>query len=613
MQPSGNDIHSPKTIRGLSGNVSVVSARVPVPLNIKPLSALEVSPDIDLRRMAQWAMNYLIRTPNEQFNYEPVFQCHPLQCPPVPSQRDVVVPCDTDARMFWEWYYMRDICGSTEGKQVEAAFRQRMLGYIQADGTVLAHVGCYNEGDINKVYTDADRVYHVWGATKILHGLTENFRRTGSEKSKTVARQIMLRLQKLAVYPTPNQCYFPGGMGAVTADGTIIPNGWNQQPAPILEPLVNYYLATGDTQALEFAHAYAEGILAGLQPGGIRIEADGIVVGYFKNPDGTTFPHSHATMHAVWGMAHIGLVTGEVRFVDMAKKVWDWMLTRGTGTGWFPAGPANCNETCMISDMMSVAALIAQSGHAEYFDYVERYLRNYISNLQFIVTPEFEAYYQKINAAAGEEQIRRGLEDLRKFQGGILGGSGLNDYENELLGGVSGFEMFGCCAPEGMRAIYTSWLNTIDRFPESKLGPAGVYINLGLSRESPWGQVVSFFPDAGRVTVRASVKESFFLRPPHWASRQEVRAFVGTNAVPVVWSGDYVRFDDVIPGQELTIAYPLVTFTQDAGGEWETIYKGKLTFDWLGNMVVASDPPATKTPLFTGKPRQLPDWPGILI
>ena len=73
-------------------------------------------------------------------------------------------------------------------------------------------------------------------------------------------------------------------------------------------------------------------------------------------------------------------------------------------------------------------------------------LRNYISNLQFIVTPQFEAYYRRINQAAGEEKIRQGLAELRKFQGGVIGGSGLNDYENELLGGASGFEMFGCCA-----------------------------------------------------------------------------------------------------------------------------------------------------------------------
>lgn len=593
-------------IQGLTGAVRDVTLRTLAPETIAPLASAPPGKDIDLRRMAQWAMNYLIRTPRGQFDYEPVFQCAPLGCPPVPSGRDVVVPCDTDARMFWEWSYMREVSGATEGGEVEAAFRRRMLGYVQDDGSVLAHVGCYNEGDIHKAYTDADRVYHVWGATKILHGLADEFRRTGSQQAKILARKIMLRLKRLAVYPTADACYFPGGMGAVKPDGTVVPNFWNQQPAPVIEPLVNYYLATGDAEALAFARAYTEGMLAGLQPDGIRIQPDGTVIGRFQNSDGTTWPHSHATMHAVWGMAHLGLVAGEARYVDTAKKIWDWMLTRGTGTGWFPAGPPNCNETCMASDMISVAAILARAGHPEYFDHAERYLRNYISNLQFIVTPEFEAYYRGINAAAGDEKIREGLEELRKFQGGFIGGSGLNDYENTLLGGVSGFMMFGCCAPEGMRAVYTAWENTIDRFAESKLGPAGVYVNLALNRESPWGKVVSFFPDVGRLTVRASVRDTFFLRPPHWAPRQDVRAFVGSQPVALVWSGAYVRFDAVEPGQELTIAYPLVAFAHEAGGEWQRVCREKLVFHWLGNMVVQAEPPAKHTPLFTGRPRQLP-------
>ena len=66
-------------------------------------------------------MNYLIRTPRKEFDYEPAFQCHPLRCPPVPPGHDVVVPCDTDARMNWEWYYMRDDQRLEAGKDVEAA------------------------------------------------------------------------------------------------------------------------------------------------------------------------------------------------------------------------------------------------------------------------------------------------------------------------------------------------------------------------------------------------------------------------------------------------------------------------------------------------------------
>ncbi len=591
-------------VRGLTGKVSRVRIAVEAPTVVTPLAAATPPQDIDLKRMARWAMNYLIRTPRKEFDYEPAFQCHPLRCPPVPPGHDVVVPCDTDARMNWEWYYMRAISGVEAGKDVEAGFHARLLKYVQPDGTVLAPPGAFNEGDIHKVYTAKDSVYHVWGATKILHALAEDFRQTHNPQSRATGRKIIDRLRRLAVYQGKDKCYFPCGMGAMRQDGSVVPNFWNQHPAPVIEPLVNFYLATGDQDALDFARAYAEGVLAGIQPGGLRFGPDG----NFAHPLG----HSHATMHGLWGLACLGVVTGETKYVDFAKRSWDWMLTRGTGTGWFPAMPSDCCETCCISDMMSVAAMVARSGHPEYFDYVERYLRNYISNLQFIVTPRFEAYYRRINQAAGEEKIRQGLAELRKFQGGVIGGSGLNDYENDLLGGASGFEMFGCCAPEGMRAIWTTWTSVIDRLPASPLGPAGVYVNLSFSRDSPWGRVVSFFPDAGRITVKAAVGDTFFLRPPHWAPRAQVRAFRGSQPAPVAWSGSYVRFDGVRPGDELTIVYPLVRFSHEVQGLWSGRPQLRLKFEWLGNMVTSVDPPATKTPLFTGKPRVLPPLPALV-
>ena len=589
-------------IQGLTGKVNGVGVAVEASSKVVLLPTDPASNDIDLRRMAGWAMNYLIRTPRPGLNYEPVFQCHPLKCPPVPAGHDVVVPCDTDARMNWEWYYMRDVSGSEAGKDVETAFHKRILEYVQEDGMVLAPPGAYNEADIHKVYKKEDYVYHVWGATKILYALAEDFRRTANPQSRDIARKIMLRLRKVAIFPVPDKSYLPAGMGALGQDGRAVPNSWNKVPAPLVEALLHYHLATGDQEALDFARAYAEGIMAGIQPDGIKVGSNGNFGG----------GHGHGTLHALWGIAHLGAITGENKYMEFAKRSFDWMLTQGTGTGWFPAAPewaTDCNETCCISDMISLAELIARDGHPEYFDYLERYLRNYISNLQFIVTPEFEGYYRKLNQGAGEEQIPKGLEELRKFQGGIVGGSGLNDYENVLLGGTSGFKLFGCCAPEGMRAIHTAWSQVIDQLPESKLGPAGVYVNLALNRDSKWGRVVSFFPDEGRMTVKSGAKDRFFLRPPHWAPRDKVRAFVGNRAIPIQWSGAHVRFDGVNPGDEVTITYPLLSFTQDVEGLWEKAPNLKMKFVWLGNMVVSSDPAPTGTPLFTGKPRRLPNPP----
>lgn len=602
---SGNENIPEETVKGLTGKVREVTVQVPAATSVQPLSEAEQTVDIDLQRMAQWGMNYLIRSPRKEFGYEPVFQANPMNCPPIPSGHDVVVACDTDARMNWEWYYMRDVCGSRAGKDVEAAFHKRILAYVREDGTVLSHPGAYNEGDINKVYTEKDYVYHVWGATKILHALVEDYRRSGDERSKETARKIMVRLQKLAIYTSPDTCYFQAGQGAAKLDGTPVPNGWNRMPAPIVEPLVNYYLACGDPEALEFAKAYAEGIMTGAQPDGIKIKPDGDIGN----------GHSHTTMHAIWGIAHLGVVTGEERYTAFAKRSWDFMLSRGTGAGWFPALPGGhpTDETCLTSDMMSNAAMIARGGHPEYFDYVERYLRNRISPSQFVVTPEFEAEYKMVNSQAGEEKIRQGLEDVRKLQGAIRSYCGLSDLENSILKGTYHI-LAGCCAPEGLRAIYTTWSHVIDRYPDSKLGPAGVYVNMSFNRDSQWGRVVSFMPTTGRLTVKAKVQDTFFLRPPHWAPRDQVRTFVGTQAVPVQWSGDYARFPEVKIGDELTIVYPLLHFLHEAEGTWKNYAPSvNLTYEWLGNMVVGVDPPAEKTPIFSDKVRVLPPPPAEVM
>jgi len=591
----------PSTILGLTGRVSSVCIAKPAATRISPLAATPPPADVDLKRMAEWAMNYLILTPRKELGYEPVFQCYPLNCPPIPASNDPVVSCDTDARMDWQWYFMREVSGSTQGKDVEAAFHKRMRDYIGPDGRVWGTPGAYNEGDTQARYGEDDRIYHIWGATKILESLSLDYARIGNLESKALARKVMLALKKVAVWDGEGRCYFPCGMGALRPDGSVVPNGWNAEPAPIVEPLVTYWLVTQDAEGLEFARAYSEGIMNNLQPDGLRFLPDG------------SFPggHSHATLHAIWGVAHLGVVTGERKYLDFAERSWKWMLSRGAGTGWFPALPDSCNETCCLADMMSIAALLGQAGKTEYYDYVERYLRNYISPLQFIITPEFEAYYRSLNASAKPQDVEQSLRTLRRFQGGIIGGSGLNDYENELLGRVSGYAMFGCCAPSGMNAIYTAWSNEIDCLPASPLGPAGVYVNMSLGRDSQWGRVVSFFPEQGRLTVVTTTTNAYFLRPPHWAPRDQIHAFVGTRPVPVRWSGDHVRFD-AAPGQEITITYPLVRFTHEVEGLWKvSAPELKMRFEWLGDMVVSVAPPATLTPLFTGKPRILPPPPSL--
>lgn len=585
------------SIWGLTGVIDDIRVARAAAGPFVPIDKAAGSDGLDLKRMAQWAMNYLTRSPRPELNYEPVFQCHPYACPPIPAGSDPVVACDTDARMDWEWYYMRDIAGSDTGRGVEAAFHRRIRNYIAPDGKVIAHPGGYNEEKINKVYTAADDIYHVWGATKILQSLAEEYVHTGSAESLKQGRLVMRSLRSIASEDASGDVWFDGGMGA-WKDGKWVVNAWNRQPAPIVAPLVRFWQATGDTEALRFARQYADGMINNKQPNAIRFEPDG----RFGGPvDGQwKVGHSHATMHAVWGVAELGAATGEQRYIAFAKRTWDWMLSRGTGTGWFPAGPDNCNETCCLSDMISIAAALGRAGHPEYYDAVERYLNNYIAPLQFIMTDEFRAFYRDRNKG---DDVDSCLATLERMQGGIIGGSGLNDYENVLLGGVSGFEMFGCCAPEGMRAIHTAWSNIIERRAKTAFGPAGIYVNLAMARETPLGDVTT---RPGQLAVAAHVGGPFLLRVPSWAPRDQVRAFNNGKPVKVQWSGDYVRFNHVTPGDGLTISYPVLEWEHSVSGLWSERPELTTRFRWRGNRVIDVAPRPARFALFGAEPRTLP-------
>ncbi len=133
-------------------------------------------------------------------------------------------------------------------------------------------------------------------------------------------------------------------------------------------------------------------------------------------------------------------------------------------------------------------------------------------------------------------------------------------------------------------------------------------MNLSFNRTSQWGEVFSFVPDQGRVTVKTTVKDTFFVRVPKWAARAQVNAFVDCRPVAVEWSGDYVKFR-ARRGQELTITYPVIGFEQTITTLLPAAPNLNVTFAWCGNMILSSTPRAERTPLFTGSPRVLPPAP----
>ena len=577
FQPSG--------LPGIISDVSVHPVAEP-----KPLPKGAVSPDADLTLMAAWALRHLSRNPRPALDYEPVFQIWPMAVPPTPEGHDPIVPGDTDCRMDWEFIYMREMSGSREGLEVEKGLRRRILGYVEKDNLAWRTPGARMEGAVYRGEKVPEKKEAApWTTSKIIRSLSETYARTGDAGSRELARNMFLALRKLATWDTGRAYYEGKGW----RDGKWIVKAG--RPTPAIEQLVRYWEATGDQEALEFAIALAEGLIASPElihdvTSRARVEP----TGEFKG-------HMHSTLHSIWGVAHLGVVTGKPRYVDWAKKAYDYASRFGTGTGWIsavvlPERVRLYSETCATSDMVSLASWIGKAGFPDYWDHVERTFRNYIRPFQFFVTPEYEAMYRKLNRDKPEEQVEAGLARMRDLQGGFIGGPAPNDRINWMRSPqrcgpyatpYGCIAMFGCCLAEGMRALYTTWSNIVTAEQN------GIFVNLSLNRDSEWAQVISSLPEQGRIDVVAKKAGNYFLRPPSWAPRNQVRVARSGRELQAEWEGParaYVIVKDVKPGEVLTLVYPLVSWKQAGVGNWPTKPDLKFTIFWKGNAVMDMDP-----------------------
>jgi hypothetical protein len=578
---------------GLHGAISDVKV-LPVG-DTKPLPPNFASPDVDLHAMAAWSLRVLRKDPRPDLDYEPVFFVRPMHVPPAPDGHDPIVPGDTDARMDWEFPNMREILGLSEPGPAEKGLHARVLGYLRDDGLAWVPPGHYMEGEVyNGKKVGPNKVASTWATCKILRSLSEEYKRTHNESNRAKCRNIFVALRNLADWDA-GRAYYPHGSGA-WADGKWIKS---QLPTALVEPVVSYWEAFQDPEALEFAKAAAEGLLADselLPPAKARIQ-----------PDGEFHGHMHSTLHGVWGVAHLGADINEPRYLEWAKKVYDYASEFGPGTGWMQAAlwsdaVRELSETCATSDMVSIATWLAKGGFPEYWDHVERVLRNYIRPQQFFVTPEYEALYRKLNSGSPEDQIQAGLARMRDFQGSVMGGPGPNDWFNWIAstkecgpyatpyGCIS---LFGCCTPEGMRALYTAWSGIISEKNRE------TYINLSLTRKTPEVDVISSAPQSGRVDVVAHTAGTYLLRPPSWSPRDGVHILRKGRDVPVAWGGPglaYVVCRNVAPGETLTLVYPVVTFKQ-VWGNWPTQPNLKLTITWRGNAVTNMEPKGKGLPI----------------
>ncbi|MCL4545804.1 MAG: hypothetical protein M1118_14650, partial [Chloroflexi bacterium] len=332
-------------------------------------------------------------------------------------------------------------------------------------------------------------------------------------------------------------------------------------------------------------------------------------------PDGHVDGHNHVQMHAIRGVAQLGAVTRHWRALDWAKIAYAYFHATSFDTGWLPeivGCPDHCNhsETCLTADMLEVEVWLARAGRPRYWDRVDRTIRNSIVPAQFALTPAIEAFWRAVNHDRSPAELTEGLHTLHELEGGFLSALTPNDRVFAVPPGGQHFgavgyrdrqlvlDMMGCCPPEGMRALYLAWANTVQPSVQ------GVLVNLAFDHDGPHATVRTEMPRLGRLQVTPKVAANFLLRPPSWTPRAQVQAWRNGRAVEATWGGpahDYLVFAAARPGELLELSWPLVAFTQHV--TYRPAYATQddhYVYRWAGSTVVAVDPPGDWLPLFSG-------------
>jgi len=265
--------------------------------------------------------------------------------------------------------------------------------------------------------------------------------------------------------------------------------------------------------------------------------------------------HFHMHTGAALGLLAYGQAQHDTNLIRKVCKIYEFARAQGTEFGYFPEAlpPAPwvmriSNEGCCTADMTCLAAGLSRSGVADYWDDLDRYLRNQLTELQMKRTDFTDRIPQEnqvpipIRPEAGEAR----LVDLKRFIGCFAGWAAPNDFA-----GPAHFWLQQCCLGNCPRGLYAGWDSIVTS------SRAGLRVNLLLNRSTPEIDVDSFLPYEGKVNLRLNKAAKVAVRIPGWVNLENVQAKVNGRNSNYSRNGRYCEFEHLKSGDTITLSFPL--------------------------------------------------------
>jgi hypothetical protein len=457
---------------------------------------------------------------------------------------------------------LRAMTGSAKFTVIQERYREYLLSCIEEDGLFYCKIGPQRPWDSSSPEDTAN----IYGNGRMIRAFIAEYDHDGNPEWMARAHRMAGRLAEIGIYKD-DYVYFPttpgyGDMYSYPKSGWKITELPRQGPEAgigpafgipmylggTILPLVRLAERTQDDRTMELATKLARFLMRPESAWLPSIYSRGVNPGEHAEYQGQT----HGHMMALRGILACGVATNNTLMKNFAREGYEFSRNLGiVRLGWFQEEVGkHSHETCCLADMISLAVQLSEAGLGDYWDDVDGYARNHLTEGRYVSLEKLKAINNGLSSQ-DEAWLQRAL--------GTYSGWGSPVALSTVLQ--------NCCMANGAQGLYSIWAKIVT-FDEAS-GAANV--NLMLNRVTPVLDVESYLPYEGKVVLRNKNAQRINLRVPTWVDRRGLVCQVDGRVREARYLQNYLLLDSLNPGAVITVTFPVrndvQTYSCDDYGE----------------------------------------------
>ncbi len=279
--------------------------------------------------------------------------------------------------------------------------------------------------------------------------------------------------------------------------------------------------------------------------------------------------HHHSYTQALLGLLYAAHHTNDARVKEFVRRSYEYLRTYGIARiGLF-------GEGCTVADMTYLAVRLSQWGVGDYWEDVDQYTRNHLTELQILDTGRLADIVKQHGKPLDRASLGawcQGVDTndvLRRCRGLFWSDAShptLIPLRSDHSPHGSCLQWVVCCSGNGAKALYEVWNGIVEYDGATETAR----VNLLLNRASPWLDIDSYLPHEGKVVLWSKKARNLAVRVPRWADKSHVKCLVNKLRTPLAWVGNYLVLNDLKRSSTIEIRFPMVEATERHSLAWRT-------------------------------------------